>query len=78
MPGRGRVAQMYKDIDVLKTPHNQKKIIQNTLSPFLFMARTLLQIKMPDFYLLNLYSFPNSSLGLHQDRVEKDLNNPVL
>ncbi len=63
MPGRGLGAQMYKDIDVLKTPHNLKK-----------WSKTLSSL----FYLVNLYSFPNSSLGLHQDKVEKDLNNPVL
>lgn len=36
------------------------------------------KINLPDSCLINLYSFPNSSLGIHQDKNEKDLTNPVL
>tara|TARA_B100001248_G_C27281422_1_gene407934 strand:- start:104 stop:712 length:609 start_codon:yes stop_codon:yes gene_type:complete len=63
---------------VEKHPETKKNWPEIPSSLLYLWQKHCCKIKMPDSCLINLYSFPNSSLGLHQDNNEKDLTNPVL
>ncbi len=66
----------YKYVE--KHPVTKKKWPKIPFSLIYLWQLHCCKIKMPDSCLINLYSFPNSNLGLHQDKNEKDLAYPVL
>ena len=63
---------------VEKHPITKKKWPRIPSSLMYLWQKNCYKVKPPDSCLINLYSFPNSSLGLHQDKNEKNLAHPVL